>query len=144
MAHSETTVPLRRWSDTAFTLADPAADMRARQVVDRDGTDLGEVADLLMDECDKQVRFLDVAAGGFSGIGQTTCLLPVEAITRIRDETMYVNQIRQHLAGALTSAPALIHEDVGEGSYYGAVYRHYGYTSSWGPGFVYPPYPYSP
>jgi hypothetical protein len=34
--------------------------------------------------------------------------------------------------------------DVGDESYYGHVYRHYGYPPYWGPGYVYPPYPHYP
>jgi sporulation protein YlmC with PRC-barrel domain len=144
MTQSEKTATLRRLSDTELTVADPAEDIRDRHVVDRDGADLGEVEDLLIDERDKRVRFVEVASGGFLGIGQTKFLLPVEAITRISDETVYVNQTRQHIAGAPVYDPDLIHEDVGEESYYGAVYQHYGYPPYWGPGYVYPPYPYYP
>jgi hypothetical protein len=100
------------------------------------------VADLLIDEGEKRVHFLEVASGGFLGLGQTKFLLPVEAITRISDDTVYVNQTRQHIAGAPAYDPDLIHEDAGVGGYYGDVYRHYGYPPYWGPGYVYPPYPY--
>jgi hypothetical protein len=54
-------------------------------------------------------------------------LLPVEAITQSSDDTVYVNQTRQHMAGAPTDDPALIHADVGEASYYGDMYRFYIY-----------------
>lgn len=142
MARMTKTAALMRLSDTALTVADPAEDIRDRRVVDRDGEELGEVADLLIDERDRRVRFLEVACGGFLGIGRTKFLLPVEAISRISDDTVYVNQTRQHIAGAPAYDPDLIHENAGEGGYYGDVYRHYGYPPYWGPGYVYPPYPY--
>jgi len=143
MAQIEKTAALRRLSDTELTVADPAEDIRDRKVVDRDGEELGEVDDLLIDERDKRVRFLEVASGGFLGIGETKFLLPVEAITRISEDTVYVNQTRQHIIGAPAYDPDLIHEDAGEG-YYGDVYKHYGYPPYWGPGYTYPPYPYYP
>jgi sporulation protein YlmC with PRC-barrel domain len=67
MAQSEKTAMLVRLSDTELTVADPAADMRNRKVVDRDGEEIGEVDDLLIDAPEKRVRFLEVASGGFLG-----------------------------------------------------------------------------
>ena len=142
MAQSEKTATLVRLSDTELTVADPAEDIRDRDVVDRDGAELGSVADLFIDRSDKRVRFLEVTSGGFLGIGATKFLIPVEAITRISADTVYVNQTRQHIANAPAYDPDLIHEDVGEDSYYGDVYRHYGYPPYWGPGYTYPSYPY--
>jgi len=138
------TATLVRLSDTDFTVADAAEDIRDRKVIDRDGEELGEVDDLLIDEHEKRVHFLEVASGGFLGLGKTRFLIPVEAITRISDDTVYVNQTRQHIAGAPPYDPDLIHRDAGAGGYYGDVYRHYGYPPYWGPGYVYPPYPYYP
>lgn len=142
MAQSEKTATLVRLSDTELTVADPAEDIRDRDVVDRDGAELGDVADLFIDRSDKRVRFLEVTSGGFLGIGATKFLIPVEAIIRISADTVYVNQTRQHIANAPAYDPDLIHEDVGEDSYYGDVYRHYGYPPYWGPGYTYPSYPY--
>src|SRR5215470_9573737 len=144
MAQIEKTATLVRLSDTELTIANPAADIRGRTVVDRNGEDIGEVEDLLIDAHEKRVRLLEVASGGFLGLGKTKFLLPVDAITRISDDTVYVNQTRQHIAGAPPYDPDLIHRDVGEGSYYGDVYQYYDYPPYWGPGYVYPPYPYYP
>src|ERR671938_16859 len=91
---SKTTAALRRLSDTELKIADPAEDIRDRKVVDRDGEELGEVNDLLIDEHDRRVRFFQGASGGFLGLGQTKFLLPVDAITRISEDTVYVNQTR--------------------------------------------------
>jgi sporulation protein YlmC with PRC-barrel domain len=142
MAQSETTAALVRLSDTELTVADPAADIRGRNVVDRDGEDLGTVYDLLIDEQDKRVRFLEIASGGFLGFGQTKFLLPVEAITRMNSDTVFVSQTRQRIAAAPRYDPDLMHREVGENSYYGDVYQHYGYPPYWGPGYIYPSYPY--
>lgn len=144
MAQMEKHATLVRLSDTKLTVADPAEDIRDRNVVDRNGDEIGDVNDLFIDDREKRVRFLEVASGGFLGLGEKKVLLPVDAITRISDDTVYVNQTRQHVAGAPDYDPDLIHEDAGEGSYYGNVYRHYGYTPYWGPGYMYPGYPYYP
>jgi sporulation protein YlmC with PRC-barrel domain len=111
MAQIEKTAKMIRLSDTELTIANPAEDIRGRTVVDRDGEDLGEVEDLLIDEPEKRVRLLEVASGGFLGLGKTKFLLPVEAITRISDDTVYVNQTRQYIAGAPHYDPDLIHQE---------------------------------
>ena len=107
MAQTEKTGTLVRLSDTDLTVANPAEDIRNRNVVDRNNEEIGDVNDLFIDNRDKRVRFLEVA-------------------------------------GTPAYDPDLIHEEVGEGSYYGDVYRHYGYPPYWGPGYAYPPYPYYP
>ena len=148
MAQIEKTAKLIRLSDTELTIANPAEDIRGRAAVDRDGEDIGEVEDLLIDAHEKRVRLLEVASGGFLGLGKTKFLLPVEAITRISDDRVHVNQTRQYIAGAPHYDPDLIHWEAGErgyygeGAYYGDVYHYYGYPPYWAPGAVYPPYPY--
>ena len=141
MASHNTTGKLVRLSDTDLMVADPAEDIRGRQVVDKDGEQIGEVDDLFLDEHETKIRFLEVASGGFLGLGETKFLVPVEAITRLTDDTIYINETRQHVAGTPPYDPDLINQEVGEGSYYGNVYRHYGYPPYWGPDYVYPPYP---
>jgi hypothetical protein len=80
-------------------------------------------------------------------LGATKFLIPVEALTRISDTMVYVDQTCQHIAGAPPYNPDLIHEDVAEGAYadtgyYGDLYRYYGYPPYWAPGYLPPPYPY--
>jgi sporulation protein YlmC with PRC-barrel domain len=144
MAQTDKTATIVRLSDTELTVADPAEDIRGRTVIDRDREEIGEVNDLLIDDHDKRVRFLEVASGGFLGLGKTTFLIPVEAITHIGGEEVSINQTRQHIAGSPPYDPTLIHQDADEGGYYGDVYRYYNYPPYWGPGYVYPPYPYYP
>jgi sporulation protein YlmC with PRC-barrel domain len=131
-----------RLSDTELTIVNPAEDIRDRTVVDWDGEDIGEVEDLLIDEAEKRVRLLEVVSGGFLGLGKTTFLLPIEAITRIGDDRAYVNQTHQYIAGAPRYDPDLIHQEADEKGYYDDVYQYYGYPPYWAPGVVCPPYPY--
>ncbi len=138
---------LMRLRDTELTVADPAEDVRGRKVIDEEGEEVGEVEDLLVDDRDTKVRFLEVASGGFLGLGETKFLLPVETISSVSEDTVYVNQTRQRIAKAPRFDPDLMHKEAvgelpGSGGYYGDVYRYYGYRPYWGPGYVYPPYPY--
>jgi sporulation protein YlmC with PRC-barrel domain len=145
--HEQPQAKLSRLSDTELTVANPAEDVRGRKVIDREGEEVGEVDDLIIDDRETKVRFLEVASGGFLGLGERKFLIPVEAISRIDDDTLYLNQGRQHIAAAPRYDPDLIHQDAAEGDfagrgYYGDVYRHYGYPPYWAPGYMYPPYPY--
>jgi hypothetical protein len=41
------------------------------------------VEDLYIDRQEREVRFLEVGAGGFLGIGEGRFLVPVEAVTKV-------------------------------------------------------------
>jgi hypothetical protein len=92
------------------------------------------VDDLLLDDQEHKVRFLEVASGGFLGLGVTKLLLPVEAITRIMNDTVYINQSRERVAGAPRYDPTLVDK-----RYVSDLYGHYGYPPYWGAGYIYPP-----
>lgn len=137
MATHETSATLVRLSDTDLTLADRAEDIRGRTALDMAGEELGEIDDLLIDEREQKVRFLEVRSGGFLGLGATKFLLPVDAITRITDDAVSINQSRERVAGAPAYDPTLVDE-----RYVSDVYSHYGYPPYWGPDYRYPAYPY--
>jgi sporulation protein YlmC with PRC-barrel domain len=128
---------LVKLSDSQLTVADPAEDVRGRKVLDKAGEEIGEVDDLLIDDRENKVRFLQVASGGFLGIGETKFLIPVEAITAVQSDAIQVDQARERIAGAPRYDPDLAQEPD-----WGAYYGYYGYTPYWGTGYAYPPYPY--
>jgi CBS domain-containing protein/sporulation protein YlmC with PRC-barrel domain len=137
MAMNEIKTKLTRLSDTNLTPADSAEDIRGLKVLDLTGEEVGTVDDLFIDEQERKVRFLEVSSGGFLGLGATKFLLPVDAISRITADTVYVNQSRERIAGAPRYDPALV-----EDYYVNDVYSHYGYPPYWGTDYTYPPYPY--
>jgi CBS domain-containing protein/sporulation protein YlmC with PRC-barrel domain len=137
MATYNTEARLVRLSDTNLTLAEPAEDIRGLKAVDMAGEELGSIDDLFIDEQDRKVRFLEISSGGFLGLGATKFLIPVDAITRIADEVVHINQSRERVAGAPHYDPTLVEEQ-----YVSNVYSHYGYPPYWGPDYRYPPYPY--
>ncbi len=131
---------LVKLSDISETIALKDADVRGRHVRDKDGEDVGKVEDLLIDSAEDKVRFLLVASGGFLGLGKEKSFIPVDAITRITDDEVRLDQTRDRVAGAPSYDPELVdqrpfHEDV---------YGHYGYTPYWGAGYAYPGFPYYP
>jgi sporulation protein YlmC with PRC-barrel domain len=134
------TAALVRLEDTDLTVADPAEDIRDRVVVDRNRDEIGEVKSLLIDERELKVRFLEVESGGLLGLGGERRLIPVEAVVRVEDDAVQVDQTREHIHGSPPYDPQLAH-DV---SYYGDVYGYYGHLPYWSAGYMYPTYSYYP
>ena len=104
MADEKTT--LVRLGDTDLTVAEDAVDVRGRRVVDRDGDDIGEVDDLVIDDDERRVRFLEVASGGFLGIGEKDVAVQLSQITIRQEEgdpddlTFVLNATREELENA--------------------------------------------
>jgi sporulation protein YlmC with PRC-barrel domain len=70
-------------SDSDFLLASPEQDIRGKDVYDVNGEQIGSVDDLYFDRQERKVRFLEVGAGGFLGMGEKHFLVPVEAVTEV-------------------------------------------------------------
>jgi PRC-barrel domain len=87
----------------------------------------------MIDDLERKVRFIEVASGGFLGIGETKFLIPVDAITKITDDAIYINRTREYIAGAPRYNPDLVDE-----RYLGDVNKYYENPTEWGPD---PPYP---
>ncbi|PYI38699.1 PRC-barrel domain-containing protein [Arthrobacter psychrolactophilus] len=128
---------LLKLGDTDETIATPEEDIRNRHVKDRDGEDLGKISNLLVDESERKVRFIEIASGGFLGIGQDKTFIPVEAITSITGDEVRIDQTRERLS----NAPAYDPELVRERDTYGSILDYYGYGPFWGPEYRYPDYP---
>jgi len=120
--------------DRGQTVDKSADDVRGREVKDKDGNGIGKIADLLVDDREEKVRFLLVEHGGFLGFGQTKSLIPVDAITKITEDHVYVDQTREHIAAAPGYAPDLVDDR----TYHTSIYGYYGYTPFWGGGYMYP------
>jgi sporulation protein YlmC with PRC-barrel domain len=128
-------------SATLYTLGDRgqtidrlANDVRGREVRDKDGNGIGKVADLLIDDREKKVRFLLVEHGGFLGFGETKTLIPVDAITKVTEEAVLLDQSRERVAAAPGYDPDLVDDR----TYHSSLYGYYGYGPFWGGGYMYP------
>jgi sporulation protein YlmC with PRC-barrel domain len=131
---------LEKLGDSNLTVADPNEDVRGRRVLDQNGDEVGEIEGLIIDSIEHKVRFLQVGSGGFLGLGEKMVLIPVDAITRIGTDRIFINQTREHVARAPRYDPDL----AADRDYWGGVYGHYGYKPHWEQGYVYPLYPYVP
>lgn len=131
-----TSAALRPLSETDTVLANFEDDIRDRTVLDASGEEIGNVDDVLIDNSEQRVRFLRVESGGFLGIGATTFLIPVDAITQVDDDAIHIDRTRNIVADAPVYDPELVDQ-----TYLDQVYNYYGYTPYWGPGYVYPRLP---
>ncbi len=111
-----------------------ANDVRGREVKDKDGEGVGKVADLLVDDQQTKVRFLLVEHGGFLGFGDTKTLIPVDAITKITEHEVFIDQSHEHIASAPGYAPDLVDDR----AHHASVYSHYGNTPHWSDDYVSP------
>ncbi len=125
---------LVRLSDVNETVADRASDIRGRRVIDKNQQHLGKIDALLLDEKEQKIRFLEVASGGFLGLGEAKSFIPIDAITKITDHEVHINQTAEHIAGAPTYDPKLASQT----QFYEDTYGHYGVMPFWGMNYTYP------
>jgi len=115
-------------SDFAIEYADD--DVRGRAVLTIDGEKIGSVDDLLIDKEEQQVRFIEVGTGGFLGIGERKSLIPIEAVSEIDADHVYVDHSLEHVAAAPIYNPHVVQTE----PYLNDVYEYYGYPPPWVPG----------
>ncbi len=120
--------------DRGQTVDGSANDVRGRQVKDKNGDGIGRVADLLADDRENKVRFLLVEHGGFLGFGETKSLIPVDAVTKITEDDVFVDQSRERVAAAPGYTPDLVDDRL----YHSSIYNYYEYAPYWGAGYIYP------
>jgi len=98
-------------------------DLIHRAVTDLDNHLIGYVRDLLIDEVDWQVRFLHVTVGGHLGIGDKHFLIPIEAVERVSEGYVTIEQGREKVQGAPELDPnILLRPDLRR-----EIYDYYGY-----------------
>jgi sporulation protein YlmC with PRC-barrel domain len=83
-------IGLIKLGDSDFVPANPEDDLRGKAVYDAEGQRIGSVGDLYIDPQEREVRFLEVGAGGFLGMGEKNYLVPVEAIVKVAEDRVTV------------------------------------------------------
>ena len=115
---------LVRLSESGLALEDLTQDVRGLDVYDEDGDQMGTVEDLYADAEERKVRFLDVTAGGFLGLGERRFLIPVEAVSEVREDgVVVVDQKRRKVA----ESPLFDADVVPQPPYQDELYEYYGY-----------------
>src|SRR5918997_7195709 len=83
-------IALVKLGDSDFVSANPEDDLRGKAVYDTEGQRIGSVEDLYIDPQDREVRFLEVGAGGFLGMGERSYLVMVEAVTQVAEDRVTI------------------------------------------------------
>jgi hypothetical protein len=127
---------LVRFSDSKTYFADPREDIRGRKVCDAAGHALGSVERLLLDNEHHHVRFLEVwTRTGFLGLHRHLTPIPVDAISRLEPDAVYLERTRQQVDAAprIEQDPKTLTREV-----LASLFRHYGYTPYWKESYVAP------
>ena len=87
-------IGLVRMGESSFVPQNLEDDVRGKDVYDQEGQRVGSVEDLYIDRHEREVRFLEVGAGGFLGIGEKRFLVPVEAVVQVAEEWVAIEPDR--------------------------------------------------
>lgn len=119
-------VPL---GDSDLMLADERDDVRGMPVKDVRDHRVGEVEEILIDSHERRARLLVVASGGILGLGESHRLVPVDAVSRVR-EHVQLERSDLHVDSGFDYNPAI------SGPVdYRPVYNYFGYTPFWEDGY---------
>jgi sporulation protein YlmC with PRC-barrel domain len=83
-------IGLVRLGDSDFVPANPEDDVRGKDVYDAVGQRIGSVEDLYIEPQEREMRFLQVSAGGFLGMGEKPLLVPVEAVVEVAEDRLTI------------------------------------------------------
>ena len=120
---------LEALTHSGLELADPAMDLRSRDAYDRNGDQVGTIADVLIDPDQRKARMLEVATGGgLLGMGKKQFLVPVEAIAGGDPRTVYIDKVKDEILAGPEYRPDQIDE---EEAHYAEVYAYYDKTPYW-------------
>lgn len=101
MTHPASTggVGLIRLGDSDFVPRNPEDDLRGKDVYDPEGQRVGDVEDLYFDPQEREMRFLEVGAGGLLGIREKRFLVPVEAVVEVAEGWVAIEPGRKKVDG---------------------------------------------
>jgi hypothetical protein len=136
--HAKSDMPLTKLRDSNLELEDDRQDIRGRSVVDQDGKTVGHVRALFIDSSERKVRVLDIAGGGFLGMGDQHFLLPIDAITKVDKAKVHVNETADRIQHSPVYDPELI--TAYNQHYWAPYYGYYGSSPYWSAGYRYPNY----
>jgi sporulation protein YlmC with PRC-barrel domain len=128
-SHVLETSAFEKLGDTPLTLAQPDQDIRGRTVRDPKGDEVGRVSALFVDRHERKVRMLEIEAGGFLGLGARHFVMPVESVTSISPDDVFVSASLALIVHSPVYDPQLVRSPMQEAwdsyyDYYGIVTNH--------------------
>jgi uncharacterized protein YrrD len=104
-------------------------DLRGREVLDREGEQVGTVEDMLIDPALRVPRMVKIeTGGGLLGIGKKHHLVPLEAISGGDPRTVHVAKSKDEILGAPEYSQS---EGDEEEAHYTDVYAYFGIPTYW-------------
>lgn len=103
--------------------APPQHELRGRMVLDSRDRECGDIEALYVDREERKARLMEIASGGFMGIGKKHHLVPVEAIDDETPGAVHLSVSEEAIKASPEFDP---HGEIGE-ELMRAVYEHYGY-----------------
>lgn len=124
---------LIRLSDVDTPLANTDVDLRDCKVIDAAGEEFGKVTDLYIDQGQGMVRFMEIASGGFLGLGQKKFIVPVDVVTEVSDEEVHIAKTKDDIV----KGPGYDDSNAFENNhaYWTDAYGYYGYDPYWSPDY---------
>ena len=114
-----------KFSTSNFMFENPAQDIRGKDVYNAYGEQIGSVDDLYVDGREQKVRFLEVGAGGFLGIGEKHFLVPMESVMEVDEVRIIIEPGREKAMGSPPFDTKVVPLNT---SHQRDVYNHYGHT----------------
>ncbi len=93
---SRAEIGLVKLGDSDCVPQNPEDDLRGKDVYDPEGQRIGGVNYLYIDHREHEMRFLQVCAGGFLGMGEKPLLVPVEAVVKVAEDRLTIEPGRTH------------------------------------------------
>jgi sporulation protein YlmC with PRC-barrel domain len=137
-AQHNANAPLKKLKDSDLMVADYRQDIRGRRVLDSEGHVIGHASALFIDGAERKIRMLEISGGGFLGIGDQHFLLPVDAITKVDDKDVHVNETGERVLKSPKYDPKLVERYDDE--YWGPYYSYYDQVPYWSGTYAYPSY----
>jgi sporulation protein YlmC with PRC-barrel domain len=112
-----------------------ASQLIGNKVINREGEQLGNIKDLMIDLDDAQIAYAVLSFGGFLGLGDKLFAIPLEAlIFRGKDHTVILDVDKE----VLKNAPGFDKDQWPDDAQYEAgwlldIYEYYGYSPYWMP-----------
>ncbi len=104
-------------------------DMTTGNITDKLGEPMGSVKELMIDPQTGRVEMLVIGFGGLLGMGDTTRVIPWQAIQLLPHSQNYQINVDKQL---VDEAPAMTAEDARDRTKVRELYRHFGIQPYWG------------